>query len=55
MASEIPLCFGTSQHSDTSLICKRCKFEYRCYLAWNKKKRELKNAKDKKAADEAAE
>jgi len=41
----VPLCFGTEQHSDKSLICKRCPFEYKCYLAWNKKKNE-----DKKTA-----
>ena len=40
MASEIPLCFGTAQHSNTSLICKRCTFEYKCYLAWEKQKNE---------------
>jgi len=35
---EKPLCLGTSEHSDTSLICKRCAFENECYLALNKKK-----------------
>jgi len=46
----VPLCFGTEQHSDKSLICKRCPFEYKCYLAWNKKKNE-----DKKTADARTE
>ncbi len=40
MASEIPLCFGSEQHSDKSLICKRCPFEYKCYLAWNKRNKQ---------------
>lgn len=54
---EIPLCFGTAQHSDKSLICKRCSYEYKCFLAWNKKKKELielENEKNQKRIDEQA-
>jgi len=40
---EKPLCLGTSEHSDTSLICKRCAFENECYLALNKKKNKKGN------------
>jgi len=43
MAYEIPLCFGSEQHSNTSLICKRCPFEYKCYMALRKKLLEKKN------------
>ena len=46
MASEIPLCFGSEQHSDTSLICKRCSFEDACYKALKKNNEENKKRID---------
>ncbi len=45
----LPLCFGTSEHSDTSLICKRCPYEYKCFKALEKKKNENKNTIDARA------
>ena len=43
---EQPLCFGTNQHSDTSLICRRCSFEDACYKALKAKQDENKKRID---------
>ena len=45
-----PLCFGSDRHSNTSLICKRCGFEYKCYEASKRN-----NAENKKRIDAAVE
>ena len=46
MEEEIPLCFGTSEHSNTSLICRRCSFEDKCYNALKEKEDENKETID---------
>jgi len=45
-----PLCFGTKEHSTTSLICRRCRVYVKCFTAMR-----LNNEENKKRIDAAVE